>query len=653
MPRPLSLVVPLIAAVLLIAAAPASALRTKPCPHAGHFRCGTLRVPLDRSGRIPGTVGLAVAVERPRAGTHGFVVALSGGPGQPSLPFAESFRDTLRPALRHRRLVLVDQRGTGRSGALRCRGVQRLGTLDVVETRLVRACARHLGPARQAYATTDSVQDLDALRAALGARRLELMGVSYGTYVAVQYARRYPRRTAGLILDSVVGPDGIDTYFMDTFARLPRILREQCLRGRCRGATRDPLADLARLTARLQRGPLRGTVVDEHGRRQASAIHDESELVLMIMSGDLNPWMQNAFPAAIAAAVHGDPTPLLRLRRPSQGPPTSVKDFSVGLNVTTTCADVRLPYALDAPLPERVPAWLHGTDATPASAFAPFSRHAVIDTSTAHDCLRWPRGDRFTPPSLAPLPDVRALVLSGRWDTRTPTENARELLPSLPHGQLLTVGGTGHDVLDSDITGCAAKALRRFAAERRIGTPCRGRSNAVPMLARPARSLRGYRPAPGVRGVAGRVIGATLDTIADAQNTALQTLFAGFPEVHAGGLRGGWVSAPPTVARMRLHRYALVPGVAVSGTVRAGRHGGGFGTLTVDAPGRLDGVLRLRTDGSIGGTLGGRAVHAAPASGGGADAASRASDRVPAPLLAAGDVAAAVRAAHRLRSAGS
>lgn len=636
-------------AALLCGASTASALTTRPCHGAPGFGCGTVQVPLDRSGRVPGTLRIAVAVERPRPGAHGFLVALAGGPGQPSVPFAESFRQTLAPALAHRRLVVVDQRGTGGSGVLRCPGVQALGTLAVVETQLVHACAQQIGPARQAYGTADSVEDLDAVRAALGAPSLELMGVSYGTYVAVQYARRHPDRTDGLILDSVVGPNGIDPYYMDTFARLPRILREQCRRGRCRGATRDPLGDLGRLSARLQRGPLRGTVVDARGRRRPTAVHDESELALMIMSGDLNPWLENALPAAIDAAVHGDPTPLLRLRRPSDGPPTPAKDFSVGLNVATTCADVRLPYTFAAPYADRFQAWLHGTDALPTSAFAPFSRRAVIETSTAHDCLRWPQGDVFTAPSTAPLPDVPTLLLSGRWDTRTPTENARALLASLPHGQLLTVGGTGHDVLDADITGCASTALRRFADGRRIGTPCRGRSNAVPMLARPVASVRAYGPAHGVPGLAGRVVSATVDTIADAQNTALQTLFAGFTPVRAGGLRGGWVSAPPTIQSLRLHRYALVPGLAVSGRLRAGS-GGGRGVLRIAGPGALDGVLRLHADGTLSGVLGGHAVWTTRPRG--ASAAAVHAGRIPARLLGARAIAAAVRAQRRRAAVG-
>jgi pimeloyl-ACP methyl ester carboxylesterase len=616
-----------LSAFLGLGAHPAAALTTKPCPKATVFRCGTLVVPLDRAGRVPGTVKLSVAVEHPRKGAHGFLVALSGGPGQPSVAFADSFRASLAPALAHRRLVLLDQRGTGASGALRCAPLQALGSLDVVNTRIVESCANALGPVRQFYSTTDSVADIDALRQALGAPKLQLMGVSYGTYVAVQYARQFPASTEGLILDSVVGPDGIDPYFLDTFSRLPRVLAEQCAADRCRQATKDPVADLGLLTRTLAEAPLRGRIPDLHGASHETAIHDESELLLIIMSGDLNPFLRAALPGAIAAARAGDTAPLLRLRRLAQGPSVPVSELSATLNVATTCADVKLPYTLLTPYPDRWTLWRHGADGVPDSTFAPFSRAAVIDTSLAHDCLRWPLGDTPSAPSTAPLPDVPVLLLSGRLDTRTPLENSEALLAQLPHGQLLTVAGTGHDVLDSDITGCAARALKRFADGEQIGTPCADRDNAVGVLARPATSIAAYRRAPGVAGDRGRLLFAALDTIVDAQISALQTLYAGYSRLQGGGLRGGRFSASSDGAHLRLHRYELVPGLRVSGTLRASDNEDA-GTVTVDGPGRLDGTLRIGAKGVVTGRLGGRAVRYAPRTHGAA--AARGSGRAPA-----------------------
>jgi hypothetical protein len=284
------------------------------------------------------------------------------------------------------------------------------------------------------------------------------------------------------------------------------------------------------------------------------------------------------------------------------------------------------------PYPDRWTLWRRGIDGVPDSAFAPFSRASVIDTSVAHDCLRWPSGDTPAGPSTAPLPDVPTLLLSGRLDTRTPLENAQELLPLLPHGQLLTVSGTGHDVLDSDITGCAARALRRFAEGQPIGTPCKDKDNAVSVLARPARSIAAYRRAPGVAGDRGRLLFASLDTIVDAQISALQTLYAGYTHLQGGGLRGGRFAASANGARLRLHDYELVPGLRVSGTLRAS-DSEDVGTVTVDGPGSLDGTLRISATGTVTGRLGGRAVRYAPGARGAATAGGAGVGRAPARIL--------------------
>ena len=78
------------------------------------------------------------------------------------------------------------------------------------------------------------------------------MGVSYGTFVAQQYARVFPQRTDKLILDSVVSATGIDGYLLDTYLRMPRVLREQCARGACAGITKDPVGDVAKLVRTLE-----------------------------------------------------------------------------------------------------------------------------------------------------------------------------------------------------------------------------------------------------------------------------------------------------------------------------------------------------------------------------------------------------------------
>ena len=85
--------------------------------------------------------------------------------------------------------------------------------------------------------------------------------------MAEDYAAAYPDRVDGLVLDSVVPPDGQDALRRSTFEAVPRVLAGLCAGGACNGITADATADLAKVVARLRRGAVTGPVYDGHGRR--------------------------------------------------------------------------------------------------------------------------------------------------------------------------------------------------------------------------------------------------------------------------------------------------------------------------------------------------------------------------------------------------
>ena len=97
----------LLASLAPLGAAPAAHadLGTRPCGDAGSLRCGTLEVPVDRTGAVGGVVGLAFARQPAGAGADEAVVPLAGGPGQAALPFAADFAQSLKPLLAGRELV--------------------------------------------------------------------------------------------------------------------------------------------------------------------------------------------------------------------------------------------------------------------------------------------------------------------------------------------------------------------------------------------------------------------------------------------------------------------------------------------------------------------------------------------------------------------
>src|SRR5919198_470507 len=125
---------PVLAALLLALTLPSSAsakLHFRGCGGFG-FSCARLSVPLDRTGQVPGRVSLLV--ERMRAErrpARGATFVLAGGPGQSATDsFTGDALGELFPAVRTRDLIVFDQRGTGRSGLLRCRRLEHANLLN-------------------------------------------------------------------------------------------------------------------------------------------------------------------------------------------------------------------------------------------------------------------------------------------------------------------------------------------------------------------------------------------------------------------------------------------------------------------------------------------------------------------------------------------
>jgi pimeloyl-ACP methyl ester carboxylesterase len=409
-----------------------------PCDNAKGFTCSTLTVPLDHSGRTPGNLRLAVAAADNADAPKGVLVALTGGPGQGGVDFIPRQRARMRSLLRDYRLVMFDQRGTG-AGALRCPALQRaMGTSDltVPPPGSVEACARALGPNRRYYSTADTVADLEALRVALGADKLALDGVSYGTFVAERYAIAHPDRVTRLVLDSVVPAAGLDGLEVDGMRETARVLRAVCRDQHCPG---DPVADLAAVVRRYDIGP-----------------ELDDTLVAMSVGAPSFPGVL----AALREARAGKPAHLrriVRVVRRAQRAPAQV--LSQGLHAATLCADARPPWGGSAaPVAGREAALRAAAAKTDP---APYDRATVAGNGFAQLCLRWPP----TPAPAAPsgdLPPVPTLLLAGDRDLSTPLSWAREQAARTPQGRLVVVRGAGHSVQSRAPRGQGRRAVRRF-----------------------------------------------------------------------------------------------------------------------------------------------------------------------------------------------
>jgi pimeloyl-ACP methyl ester carboxylesterase len=399
---------------------PARLVHVHRCPRQPRATCATLRVPLDHQGRTPGRLALAVAFQGPRRGP--VLVGLSGGPGQPGVPFLASFRRWLGPAAARRRVVTFDQRGTGR-GALRCPALQRaMGTSDltVPPPAAVVRCARTLGERRRFFTTADTVEDIELLRRALGVPRIALDGVSYGTYVAERYALAHPRSVDRLVLDSVVPHAGLDALYADGLRATARVLRALCRAARC---GRDPARDLAAVVRRRHDGP---AILDAI---VALSVFDPSFPGLLPALADARAGRPAALERLLATVRRGERAPALVL--------------SQGLHAATLCGDLAGPWRSPAaPVAGRAAALRRAAAAVDPW---PYDRATLTGNGLAQTCVRWPPMPAAPPPP-ADLPPVPVLLLAGDRDLSTPLEWARREAAHAPRGRLVVVHGNGHGV---------------------------------------------------------------------------------------------------------------------------------------------------------------------------------------------------------------
>jgi pimeloyl-ACP methyl ester carboxylesterase len=593
-----------------------------PCPKPAGFECGTLDVPLDRTGVRAGRITLRA--QRVRAQDNpdrSAVLALAGGPGQAALPLSMAFANVLGPALVNRDLLVFDQRGTGSSNALSCAALRQRASILTVTRR----CASQIGPARAFFTSFQTVDDIEDLRRESGYERLVLYGVSYGTKVALNYAERYPQRVEALVLDSVVPSVGQDAFRRSSLQAVPRVLRDLCRGGACRQATPSVTADVRAVARRLSRRPLRGRITDPTGRRRAVSM-SETDIMRILLAGDLNPTLRAELPGSLRAALRGDATPLLRLAARSAGLANGapglqarVSADSDALFFTTLCEETTFPWNRAADPRTRAGQITAAARRLPVGATGPFSRLVALSAGYAPLCLAWPNAAP-APPGPAALPDVPVLLLEGGADLRTPVEDAGAVARAFPRASLVSVPFTGHSVSSSDLTTCARDVIGRFFAGQPVGV-CPAGTNPFSPTTRPPTRLSNVPLLRGATGTRGRTLSAVRVTARDAVRQAIGDAFVlGRLPKSVGGLRGGF--ARVSQSGVRLVRYEYVPGVRVSGSAPFR----GTARLRVaSGGGAVGGTVSITQTGRVTARLGGRRVSGRAS----AAAADRVGDALP------------------------
>jgi pimeloyl-ACP methyl ester carboxylesterase len=557
--------------------APPPAIVRAHCPAGyAHVRCGFVRVPLDHQNPTGPTI--RVYFERylrrdrrdPAATT---VVAIEGGPGYATTGSRDSYRALWRPVSRHRDLLLVDLRGTGRSGALACKAFA-----NHVTNYNVRAgrCATQLGLRRRYYDTSQSVQDIASVLRAIRAGPVDLYGDSYGSYAAQAFAVRYPHRLRSLVLDSTYPVPGTDPAFADLALRSREAMRLACSRWpNC--PVSDPVSQLRGLVQSVRADPIVGNAPDGDGTRQHVVV-DERTLATTIQVIYGNLGVLRDLPAAIASSRAGDNRPLLRLVAENGldvdygADPTS---FSEALYLSVICHDYPQPWPAGTPLSARAATAQSTFAGYPASAFDPFSVGVWtgLDNEGALACVNWPQSPSQTDPPIpdgAAYPNVPTLILNGDLDNITPLEDAQQVASNFPNTKLLVIQNVNHIQALGDQYDCASRIYTRFVKSLHTGnTSCASHTAPVRVVRRFPLKLAEVDPATADAGDATtadqrRVAAAAAETASDV----ISRWWVNYDGTSVG-LRGGtWSYGGGDLTTFHLHKVQWLPGLRVSGQVR-------------------------------------------------------------------------------------
>jgi len=416
-------------------------------------RCGALDLPLERVDPRLGEISIAFAV-RPRTDrsspSQGAIVAVEGGPGYGSIGSVRDYIATFGALLRHRELVLVDARGSGRSEAIDCPDMQSGRTHDDYG---IAACAEQLGERFSSYRTAAIADDINDVRAALGYERVQMYGDSYGTFLAQSYAFRHGETLTALVLDSAFPVRGESPWYPSTWRTGIRAIAVACERSpSCHG---DAGARLERFVADL--------------RERALSVGDLLDAIAGAgYGGSMPPVGYLRIDNAISRWLAGDEERYERLTETGRVGFGRPQSYSVGQELAVSCNDYEMPWSKVGSWEQRRKQLDAAIAARPRRSFAPFTPAEIALAPRwwgYRSCLGAPRpSPLYEPPATASAaaPDIPVLVISGELDNVTSPAEGRAAAALFPDGRQFVWRNAGHVQALYDPRSKGAARIRAF-----------------------------------------------------------------------------------------------------------------------------------------------------------------------------------------------
>ena len=455
---------PLIAATALLMPAAVAAQQAKASQQAAptltpcyaknlsdRMLCGSIRRPLDAAAPSQGAsidIHFAVLPAINPQHKQEAVLAFAGGPGQSAFDAAATFAYALRYARESRDILLVDQRGTGKSGLLQCDGLDLTSqfaldenNLDIVsmtrsETEL---CRDKLQVDLSHYTTVAAAADFEAVRLALGYQQLHLYGGSYGTRMAQEYMRQYPSAVLTATLDGVVPfNQSFGAMGAASDASLEAVYTYCDASPECRQQFPNARSQLQQLQQTLTERTISTTVRHPRTFELIELKLTRAKLQQALRFALYRNSTRAMLPLVIDQASKGDYSALIGLMLAQD----FAADLSVGVNFAVVCGEDR-------------PFWTAKSQAEFAKSYLGQSWLQGAKTS----CDVW----QVTPVAAdytAPLQtDTPVLLLSGGLDPVTPPGWAELAMAKMRNARHLVAPHATHIVASQS---CAPKLISQF-----------------------------------------------------------------------------------------------------------------------------------------------------------------------------------------------
>ena len=416
------------------------------------FSCGKLAVPVDYAKPTDASLQLFVLrvhlkTQKPQSKV-GSLLVNPGGPGGSGINLAAGLVTALSDSIfQHFDLIGFDPRGVGLSQPLQCISDKQKDRLSAADpdvrtaagraeaktdaVTVVRACAAKYGRSLGAYNTEETARDMDRIRQAVGDRKLNYLGFSYGTRLGAAYAHEYPTAIRTEVLDGALDPVTSeltqDERQTKAFEQAFDQFAADCVKRPACAPLGNPRAAVIALIAAADRKPIRSSRKGETRRATGgivtigvvSALYDQSQWA------DLGK--------ALIEARKGDSAAIFSLadqyleRDPETGHYSNIMDANLAIN----CNDSRL-HITDALVQSKAAGWI--------AKYPIFGKNAA---AALYSCYGWPPSGHPLPPASAPgAPPI--LVIGTVHDPATPYAQAGVLAKALGTGIVLTWDGEGH-----------------------------------------------------------------------------------------------------------------------------------------------------------------------------------------------------------------